>query len=363
MTEKQAFSVVRDHCDDVSHIIWDVDGPIVFRDKPDFDVLRFIAKLAKAEIFQSFISGRDASWLVKNLINPLKEVFPGFHQYTRYFSVYPELGTITFDLLSGERIINPSLENHPLTRFDIRTALSMLALKTFMLGKYQPGTKIRSNCRIGGDAEGNLYLIPKETNVLLPFLIWSSTKSVIGTYEVLRDEHGDVPNLEMGEIVKVIMAKIKELGLEGKVSIAPTRTAIDIAPIVNSNALNKDVAGGLAISQVREKTTSDYSLIDITGRTIAFGDGKTDFLFTLPIQQKNPGENSRPNRIMMCFVGPVAQYELQYEKVGLVWLKGDGAIVAGGKIGPEVTLEMLEYIWQKGCFRSLEPSPGRIPEK
>lgn len=63
-----------------SHIIWDIDGTITERDVLSEDVMFKITILAQRYgVYHSFITGRDAKWIIEKLIEPMS----GFYNFAR----------------------------------------------------------------------------------------------------------------------------------------------------------------------------------------------------------------------------------------------------------------------------------------
>lgn len=117
----------------ISTIIWDIDGTIT---DPNGEVNREVAakiiNLGLSGIYHLFITGRDAGWIIRNVIEPMTQFydFPRMHDNMVFFA---EVGCLilTVDAKGNvTKTINPKVQNHPLrlNANGIRDRLKKLAL-------------------------------------------------------------------------------------------------------------------------------------------------------------------------------------------------------------------------------------------
>ncbi|MCH8295597.1 hypothetical protein IH992_31320 [Candidatus Poribacteria bacterium] len=141
----------------VSHIIWDIDGTITERDQVSVEVLIKILRLAQSGIYHSFITGHDADWIIKYVINPMRN-FDCFADVKGKLSFDAEVGCMTIGP-TGRKTVAPEVENHPLYTNErgIRDTLRELAYDPNNLTTYQTGNPIPPSYRVIYDANGVGY--------------------------------------------------------------------------------------------------------------------------------------------------------------------------------------------------------------
>lgn len=315
----------------IRHIIWDVNGTITIGDVPDKEVLKRIVALAGKGIHHSFITGRDRKWLQEFLINRLWQM-EGFEKSVGNLHFYPELGLIELDH-SGRIKKRNLIENHPITDPTVRQKIADLFYQTKNLTPYQGEEK--SGSFVGGDADGNFFLIPKTPTVKFPYFFWSDSKELMGAAEVIRNLDGSL-NKECAtrilQSAKRLDNLFRDWGIGNLIKVSPVSTALNLVPIVGGFALDKDVAAGIAISNLSQEL--GMNIHQVCSQTIAIGDGLADLQFTTPILGQIP----------ICFVGPKDQLiptGLQEEQIILL---AEGAIREGKETGPRVTKEVLQFI-------------------
>ncbi|MBU2577815.1 hypothetical protein KKA69_03200 [Patescibacteria group bacterium] len=314
------------------HIIWDVNGTITIGDIPDREVLKRIVALAGKGIHHSFITGRDRRWLEKMLISPLGEI-EGFEKVVDNFHFYPELGLIKLDPVSGRIEVTEIIKDHPITDPPIRQRIASLFYQAGNLLPYQG--EERPEHFVGGDANGNLFLIPEASEVEFPWFIWSEFKELMGSVEVIRNLDTSL-NKECAAKINKSAEKLEEIfrewGLKEWIKVSPVSTALNLVPIVYGTPLDKDMAAGIALYNLAQRL--QVSIHELCSQTIAIGDGTADLLFTTPILGLIP----------LFFVGPRSQLRPTALQEKQITLLGEGAIEDGKEIGPKVTREVLQLI-------------------
>lgn len=314
------------------HIIWDVNGTITKGDTPDREVLQEIVALAKKDIHHSFITGRDRKWLQKFLISHLRQI-NGFEKTIANFHFYPELALINLDAVSGKAETTQLLKNHPLTDPSLRRKIASLFYQTGNLIPYQEEDK--AGYFQGGDADGNLFLIPEAPQVQFPWFIWSDSKELMATIEVLRNPDGTVNKIcaaRINETKEKLESIFRNWQLEDIIKVSPVSTALNLVPIVDNRPLDKDIAAGIAVSNLSQYL--EIGVYELLSQTIAIGDGTADLQFATPSLGLIP----------IFFVGPKSQLRptvLQEKQVVLV---AEGSIKEEGQVGSAVTREALKLI-------------------
>lgn len=318
--------------ENIKHIIWDVNGTITRGDMPDKNVLNEIVELAQKDIHHSFITGRDRNWLQAFLISHLREI-EGFEKTVEKFHFYPELALTSLDAVSGKAETTTLLKDHPLTHPSLRQKIAGLFYQSQELIPYRE--KDKTGYFQAGDADGNFFLIPTQPQVRFPWFIWSDSKELMATAEVLRN-----PDTTVNKIcaAKINQAKdeleevFRKWQLEDKIKVSPVATALNLVPIVNGRPLDKDIAAGIAVNNLSQYL--EISAHEVLSQTIAIGDGTADLQFTTPVLGLIP----------IFFVGPKSQLRpsvLQEEQIAIL---GEGAIREDGETGPDVTKEVLQFI-------------------
>jgi len=314
------------------HIIWDVNGTITKGDAPDREVLQEIVALAKKDVHHSFITGRDRKWLQKFLISHLRRI-DGFEKTIANFHFYPELALINLDATSGEAEVTTLLKNHPLTDPSLRRKIANLFYQTRNLVPYQG--KDEAGYFQGGDADGNFFLIPEAPQVEFPWFIWSDSKELMATVEVLRNPDTTINktcSARINEAKEKLESIFRDWQLEDQIKVSPVSSALNLVPIVDNRPLDKDIAAGIAIDNLSQYL--EIGVYELLSRTIAIGDGTADLQFATPSLGLIP----------IFFVGPKSQLRptvLQEKQVVLV---AEGSIKEEGEVGSVVTREVLKLI-------------------
>lgn len=316
----------------IKHFAWDVNGTITKGDKPDQEILRMIVEAARKGAHHSFITGRDAEWLKNFLISPLEKI-EGYEEVKEKLHFYPELSLIILDPVSGEEEMTDMVVGHPIANPEVRQKLANLFYQPENLNPYNGGEK--PGFFAGKDANENAVWFPEKPEILFPSYCWSTSKKVLGTAEVIRKIDGTLNKKCAAEIqndVARLENLFKDWGLHNHIKPSPVSTAINFVPIVSGIPLDKHMATGLAVRIVAEKI--GVSIPEIIGQTIAIGDGTADLLFTTPIMGMIP----------LIFVGPKSQLRPSIDQERQLAILGQGAIEAGGLIGPVETIKAMKII-------------------
>lgn len=356
----------------ISHIIWDVDGPITEKDRLEPSVAAKIINLALDDICHSFITGRDAKWLEDNLIRPMQEYY-SFPIARNKFKFYAEVGCIEMELAPNKKEdINwnrhPSIAKHPLltNKNKIRTALQACVYNPKKsIREYKAGAKIQVSQEVVYDANEKGWLFNAKKKPLCSNYIWG-TKEAIVTWEKVRDSDGNYADFNQQAFVKEAKSIIKEKGFEQDIDVEEIGTAINILPIINGRTLGKSWAAGMAIERIwDEELGKKPSRDSVVEKTIAIGDGRADFGFTSP----DFGENKVDKRVNFIFVGGEHDMPKPYESDAE--LKENMVIRATGlgvmqfhydPINPSISMEpakgarvvseVLDFLKLQGYFRS-----------
>ena len=292
----------------VSHIIWDIDGVITGEDGSlSHEVAAKIICLGSQGIFHSFITGRDADWLIENIVTPMKS-FSTFAEVRQNLTFYGEAGSVIVDIVNGEVTarVHPQAEVHPLAtnKDGIRDLLRELVydpkkLKAYKRKRIGPREKVIYDA----NQRGWIVNIDKNEPPLHPY-IWSTSKKVFATLEKIRDEEGKIQVFDQIPFVQIVNRMIRESGLEEFIEVAPADTAIDIVPKANGLRLGKSWAAGRALQHIQEDILGSIPLLDsVIDATIAFGDSEADLDFTVPLFPKNIQRRLQHNTLQIVFVG------------------------------------------------------------
>jgi hydroxymethylpyrimidine pyrophosphatase-like HAD family hydrolase len=294
-----------------SHIIWDIDGTITDEDGGllSHEIAAKIICLGSQQIHHSFITGRDAGWLAKNVVAPMQK-FPMFREVGHNLSFNGEAGSVIVGIDSEGEVthrIHPLVEDHPLAtnKGAIRDKLRELVYDPKGLKPYKPGRRVgpREKVIYDGNNKGWIVSIDKKRPSLHPY-IWSTSKQVFATLEKIRDKAAGIQVFDQKPFVQIVNNMIKAEGLEDLVDVAPAGTAIDIVPVANKLRLGKSWAAGRALQRIHEEVLGKGTLLDtVIGATIAFGDSEADLDFTEPLFPKAIQRQLRRKTLQMVFVG------------------------------------------------------------
>lgn len=331
MTENGAlYKIIRELPNSIIHFIWDVNGTITEKDAPDQEILGRIIQTAGKGAHHSFITGRDAEWLGEFLINPIKKI-NGFQKTRKNLHFYPELGLLTLDPVSGKKEKAELIKGHPIADLKTREKLAGLFYQEKDLLPYN-GEK-KAGYYLGGNANGKMFLIPEKPKVEFPWFIWSTSKNIIGTGEIIRNADATLNKECAKQVIKStkrLDTALEKLELSEYIKPSPISTAINLVPVVEGSPLDKNMAAGLAIKIAGDAL--GVSLPEIAGQTVAIGDGAADLMFATPILGIIP----------IFFVGPKTQLNptpMQEKQLAIV---GQGAFLEGGKTGVQVTKQVFE---------------------
>jgi hypothetical protein len=294
----------------VSHIIWDIDGTITEHDVLSKEVtVKIIILAQRSGVYHSFITGRDADWVITNVITPMKE-FPYFSEVHTKMRFVAEVGCVPISLGPKgevEPTPHPTIENHPLYKNcnRIRDKLRALAHDPESLQEYVRGAPVPSEHDVIYDANGQGYLIkPFEQPHCSPY-IWSTYKKIFATFEKTRDEDGRTRTFDQEPYENKILEVIKEAGFENEITTELVGTAINIVPKVGGEPLGKSWAAGEALTTIQEDALGGAQVLDsVIYRTIAVGDGSSDLDFTKPTFPPEVARGLTNTTLQIIFVGP-----------------------------------------------------------
>jgi len=328
-----------------SHIIWDIDGTITDENgKVNQEVAAKILNLAsESEIYHSFVTGRDAGWIIKKLITPMKD-FAGFMPVHSRLAFFAEVGCVVIEIDNRGRHsihVYDKAQNHPLyINTDLRNRIRTLAwdpekLKPY---NYQPGSLPPPNAIFDADydpekasydpeeakndpqsrpnAGHHCFLTPDQADQRpkCPQYIWSTSKMVYGTFEKVRTSEGKWGEFDQSDAIRNIQDFLDyeevALGQPDESSPRKTRkrafskartaaeqktfaktfaaidavsTAINIVPKLNGEKLGKSWGAANALESVCQMLGRPANRLHaIIDGTIAFGDGDADLDFTTP---------------------------------------------------------------------------------
>ena len=341
------FKILKESPNEISVIFWDVNGTITLPQGDVDDVIASkIIKLADKGVYQAFITGRDRLWLQGFLVKPIKEICEAMkvnqEKVLKNMGFYPELGLVSLEPPSLTPVIFEGIEDHPLISSSLRERIATLFWQEKSLREWKEGDAVPPRFYVSRDAnkKGFLFpIVPQEIDVYikLPDFIWSNSKELIGTAEVIREVDNRISKRRSNKInlaVKIIEGLLDYWDVKA-VSVSPVSTAINFAPIVDGVALDKAWAVGRVLKQLGEQTGTP--LVKIASRAVAIGDGKADFLFSQPIiNGKQVGIN-----ISFVFVGSEKNYQPTEEQKKNVVIKPASEDLTGSRLTRKV-LEFLE---------------------
>ncbi len=356
----------------ISHIIWDVDGPITEKDKIEPSVAAKIINLALDDICHSFITGRDAKWLKNNLIRPMQDYysFPIAH---KKFTFYAEVGCIQMELRASKKVnwtLHPDIAEHPLVDKEkkIRPALQDCVYDPEKsIREYKAGETIdelSEEVVYDANDKGWVFNIKEKTRYFN--YIWG-TKEAIVTWEKVRDSKGSVADFNQQPFVKEAENIIKEKGFEKDIAVEEIGTAINILPVIKGRTLGKSWAAGIALERIwnEELGGKTGSLESVVEKTIAIGDGRADFGFTAP----DFGKKTSGGHVNFIFVGGkhdipkphdsdrklIENMVIRATGLGVMQFHYDPispAIYMEPAKGARVVSEVLDFLKLQGYFRS-----------
>ena len=294
----------------VSHIIWDIDGTITDETgKLSQEVGAKIINLGLDGIYHSFITGRDANWIIEKVVRPM-QAFYNFPRVRDNLIFFAEVGCVMITVgPTGETEVkvHPVVENHPLktNQSGIRDKLKQLVYNPEVLSEYHLGDKVVPPFDVVYDANDQGWLIDhsKSAPCCYPY-VWSATKIAFATVEKIRTEEGKVQVFDQAPYGEIMTRVIKEAGLVDLMDIEIVSTAINIVPKMDNLKLGKSWAAGRALENIHQsKLGRAFVLDEVIDRTIAVGDGKADLDFTVPTFSPEVDNLLQHRTIQIIFVG------------------------------------------------------------
>lgn len=358
----------------ISHIIWDVDGTITDENgKVNQEVAAKIIRLGLNGVYHSFITGRDAEWLVDNLINPMK----GFYNFSRVvdnLTFIAEVGCVMINVDYSGKIgekTNPLVEHHPLV-INTKNIRNVLMKLTYAPGincsEYDGTSKIVPPKELIYDANQKPWVIDRSEAApkCYPY-IWSPHKKVFATFEKIRNEEGKVKLFEQQPYVDVILKTIEEQGFKDEVGVEVISTAINIVPKIDNVVFGKSWAAGRALEYIwRQKLGGQPTLDTVVSSTISAGDGQADLDFTTPSFSPQYDKLMQNRKLYIIFVGgeqdlpPAGSAKESLKKNIIIQGTGLGGLALDEKVdvirfqrakGAMVVNAVLDFLNQWGYFR------------
>lgn len=359
----------------ISHIIWDVDGTITDESgEVNQEVAAKIISLGLEGIYHSFITGRDAQWIIEKVITPMER----FYNFTRIrdnLTFFAEVGCVLVERDETGKIvtkIHPALVDNPLVKneSEIRDKIKILTYNPDNVKEYDPKSPIPDSHKLIFDANKVGWLVDcsKEAPPCYPY-IWSPYKKAFATLEIIRDEKANVIKPIDGQTpyVETIKKTIKEAGFEDSIDIEEVSTAINIVPRVKGYKFGKAWSAGRALEYIRtDKLGGTFVLEEIIGKTIAFGDGRSDLEFTEPIFSPGIREPAEKKTLLIVFVGgekdlpPEGSSDAKLIKNivikatgggDLIFQKAKNIIILQAAEGARVTSSVLDFLKLWNYFR------------
>ena len=270
---------------EIEIIFWDVDGTITEKDEVDPEIAKIILHSATEGVMHNFVTGRDRFWLIKKFKKILVEIAESdgldSQKVLSKMGFYPELGLVSFDPISEEPKIYLEVSNHPLVSGTLRERLAGFFLQAKDLQKFDG--EIPPRHYVIKDANGVAYLFPMiiqelDTRIKLPDFIWSESKELIGTAEVVRDSENRITQQRLDKIIlaaNILRGWLEYLGHDKEVSLSPVSTAINIAPILDGIPLDKDWAAGRIMQDIQSRSEVPVTLEELAQKSIGIGDRRS----------------------------------------------------------------------------------------
>jgi len=296
----------------ISHIIWDIDGTITDENgQVNQEVAAKIIRLGLNGIYHSFITGRDAEWVIGKVIEPMKKFF-SFSQVIDNFIFFAEVGCVMIDVDSSGKIskkTDPIVEDCSLAtnQGGIRDILKNLAYHPNPDNdRYYSGRKLGSTEVVVYDANDDAWVVDrsKEKAPKCFEYIWSLHKEVFATLEKLRDSRGRVGTFIQDTFEATVKEAIKKAGLAKQIDVEVVSTAINIVPKIKGVKFGKAWAAGKALEYVWKVKLGKQPVFDtVVDRTVAAGDGKSDLEFTRPTFSPEIQKELKRSILPIIFVG------------------------------------------------------------
>lgn len=317
---------------DVWLYVWDVDGHWTKGDRVPDESKRILAQEIADGSLIAFPSGRDTKWL----IDKMKWMLEIPNAINRVL-LMPELGLYSCRLDGSNLQEADFLSQHRLVDPIVRAELGKLAYQVQNLKLYSANESVMRGYKIYGDAENNLYHIPDIPNVAVPIAISSPTKNAIFTYELFRDMTFKIAlfaSKKRAIFEAALEAILDELGYSQDMGLSLAGTAIDIAPKINGELIDKRHACGQAIAWA-SSLLGDADLETVAAHTIAGGDGDADRRFARPIYKNWKG------RVSWIHSGNEASFLPDEDFLECLAISS-AVTKPDGKMGPEVTAQIAQ---------------------
>jgi hypothetical protein len=340
-----------------SHIIWDIDGTITDEDGDmSQEVAAKIINLGLLGVYQSFITGRDAAWIKRKVIEKMRP-FPHFPMVRDRLIFFAEVGCLMLGIDPNGKVmktIDPQVRNHPLktNKGRIRDELRKLAHDPEKMKRFEDGMLVDSAFDVLYDADGIGYIFDPKDRPLCYQYVWSTSKECFATFEKVRSKDGRWKDFDQNPSAEKISGAIKEKGLESDVDIEVISTAINIVPKVDGLNLGKSWAAGKALCNIWEnKLGGNLDLNQIVSGTVAFGDGTADLDFTSPTFTPGIAGRVLDNSLEMIFVG--GNHDLPGPE-NIRYKLRDNIIIRATGLGE------LSFNWQKDLIHLQAAKGGRV---
>jgi hypothetical protein len=328
-------------------IFLDVNGTITKADEVDREILKQALNSAEKGSYIVFITGRDRIWLEKFLIEKIEQENPTEYMMKK-MGFYPELGVYDLDPISKTPTPCTGVLDHSLIEDgSLKERISRLFLRTSDLENIEYDEQRRPGFYAVRDAEQQRYWYPIKTqnlstDVIFYDFIWSESKEVISTAEVLRDDKSRIPDSrkkQIGPAAEILISLFYYWRIDEKVSVVPTSTAIDIVPVIDGITIDKSWAAGRALKKLSEQTGENMR--DLASKSVAIGDGASDFKFSHPLNLENPKEILK---VPFIFVGEEMPKSITPEERESIIIESTLGPDGQRYKGSEVTKEALDIL-------------------
>lgn len=356
-----------------SHIIWDIDGTITDETgQVSNEVAAKIINLALDGVYHSFITGRDANWIVTKVIDPMKR-FYNFARVRDNLVFFAEVGCQVVNVDSSGNVeikVHPAVKDHPLYADEkgIRETLKKLVHNPKVLKPYKREVEVRPPFDVVYDANEEGWLVNcSQPSPECHHYVWSTTKVVFGTFEKIRNEEGKCKTFDQTPFEERTKRVIEEAGFSDSIDVEVVSTAINIVPKVNGKKLGKSWAAGQALENIQKSKLGGTVLLDeVVAKTIAFGDGKADFDFTVPTFSAEVNTSLKIKDLQIVFVGgeqdlpAIGSPEKKLQQNIIMQATGRGdlsfdwtkdVIYLQPAKGARVVSDVLDFLRQWGYFR------------
>lgn len=269
----------------VSIMLIDIDKTITGADEKITEEIAWeLTDLALQRIFACFITGRDTDWVVKHAFS----IFMRDHRFAQarnHLRFYTEAGCLRVwvdEYGKLHAISLPELKGHPLLEKQVRERLAALCYNPVNLQRAE-GNKPGPLEEIARDADEQLWFVSRENKPLLEKHIWNPRKEIMGTLEKIRDPDGTVSDFDQRPMIAQVREILRKWGLDGHIEVSDARTAINLTPKVDKQAIGKSYAAGIALWEIAEhQLAQGEEWSEILRRTLCFGDAPVDTEFTAP---------------------------------------------------------------------------------